>query len=248
MAQIVKMVLYFLLKIKVMYSQNGEDKIVKKYFDNVQLKTNIELPLRCVLEIGANDGSTLSNSRLLIENGWEAVLLEPSSAYQKLTEFHSNADTFDDIPIDIKTPRRNGSLVRLYNYGIGEKTEKVNFYESGSILRSGDTNLVSSIQPDQRWQEETSFVKKQVQLYHFEDFLKKFNLEFFDFISIDAEGMDWIILQQIDLEYHCTSCVCVEWNGDNNLLKLFTEYCNGYGLKEIHRNAENLIFARDLEL
>lgn len=34
-----------------------------------------------LLEIGAYDPKTLSNSRLLIEDGWEAVLIEPSPAH-----------------------------------------------------------------------------------------------------------------------------------------------------------------------
>ena len=52
------------------YSQNGEQKIILEYFqDKYKGK---------VLDIGANDGITLSNSRALIEKGWDGVLIEPA--------------------------------------------------------------------------------------------------------------------------------------------------------------------------
>ena len=77
----------------------------------------------------------------------------------------------------------------------------------------------------------------------FETFIKTYNIEILDFISIDAEGMDWVILSQINLHALQTKCVCVEWNGDPKLLTLYSDYCGEFGLKEIHRNAENVIFA-----
>ena len=54
-----------------MYSQNHEDDIVLNFFQNTESN-------KTVLEIGANDGKTFSNSLLLIENGWKAHLVEPS--------------------------------------------------------------------------------------------------------------------------------------------------------------------------
>jgi hypothetical protein len=91
--------------------------------------------------------------------------------------------------------------------------------------------------------QETNFTKKSIQFMTFETFIKTYNIEILDFISIDAEGMDWVILSQINLHALQTKCVCVEWNGDPKLLTLYSDYCGEFGLKEIHRNAENVIFA-----
>ena len=44
-----------------MYSQNNEEQVILDYFGN---------KIGNLLDIGANDGITLSNSRKLIELGW----------------------------------------------------------------------------------------------------------------------------------------------------------------------------------
>ncbi len=60
------------------YTQNNEEQIFIDYFKN---QNPSEL---CVLDIGANDGKTFSNSLRLIELGWSAILIEPSPK-EKLT-------------------------------------------------------------------------------------------------------------------------------------------------------------------
>jgi len=216
-----------------MYSQNNEDEIVKAYFDDLNKNNTFELPFE-LLEIGANDGSTFSNSRFLIENGWDAHLVEPSSVYDKLVDLYSEKKERVD---------ENIQVIGIYNVAIGERNEIGDFYESGSILNKGDSNLVSSATPDGKWMQETNFTKKSIKFMTFETFIKTYNIQILDFISIDAEGMDWAILSQINLHALHTKCVCVEWNGDPKLLTLYSDYCGEFGLKEIHRNAENVIFA-----
>ena len=53
-----------------MYTQNNEEELVRAYFSDKDTKT------MCLLDIGANDGETFSNSRQLILDGWNAVLVE----------------------------------------------------------------------------------------------------------------------------------------------------------------------------
>lgn len=52
------------------YSQSGEQALVAEWADG--------RPPGRVLDIGAGDGETFSNSRTLIEQGWSAVLVEPA--------------------------------------------------------------------------------------------------------------------------------------------------------------------------
>ncbi len=66
----------------------------------------------------------------------------------------------------------------------------------------------------------------------------------FDFITIDAEGNDWNILKQIDLNKVECKCLCIEYNTDFALLNKYTEYVIPFGFKEIHRNYENVIFVK----
>lgn len=210
-----------------MYSQNNEDEIIFNWF---QTKCESKERPLSVLDIGANDGKTFSNSLLFIENGWEAHLLEPSSVFERCKSLHEG-----------------NKLVSVYKLGIAEQNGIIDFYESGSF-EGHDKALVSCVDPNEmtRWGNSVSFEKTEAQFLTFEDFLFKYNLDKkrFDFISIDAEGLDWEILSQIDLDLHETQCVCVEWNSINDLDLRFTKYCNNFGLYEQERNAENIIFVR----
>lgn len=207
------------------FSQNGEDLIIKDYFDKIGIVQGV------LLDIGANDGVTFSNSKLFIDNGWQGHLIEPSSVFEQLSDLHKENEN-----------------VFFYNFGIGQTDAQVKFYESGSVLgHKKDSNLVSSAIPTERWRKETTFIEKEVPFLSFETFLDfafKGTTPIFDLISIDAEGFDWEILQQIDLDLHETKCVCVEFNGNNFFDLLMTKYCNNFGLYEEARNEENIIFVR----
>lgn len=206
-----------------MYSQNHEDDIVLNFFQNIESN-------KTVLDIGANDGKTFSNSLLLIENGWKAHLVEPSSTFRTLMDFHKENDN-----------------VLIYPIGIGLENGTIDFYESGSF-NGDDLNLVSCVKPNEmdRWQGVVQFNKTKAIFNTFDAFLEsnKLENEVFDFISIDVEGNDWDALQQIDLNKHDCKLLCIEWNTKNELANLFIEYASRFGLYEINRNAENIIFAK----
>jgi FkbM family methyltransferase len=206
-----------------MYSQNHEDDIVLNFFQNIESN-------KTVLDIGANDGKTFSNSLLLIENGWKAHLVEPSSTFRTLMDFHKENDK-----------------VLIYPIGIGLENGTIDFYESGSF-NGDDLNLVSCVKPNEmdRWQGVVQFNKTKAIFNTFDAFLEsnKLENEVFDFISIDVEGNDWDALQQIDLNKHDCKLLCIEWNTKNELANLFIEYASRFGLYEINRNAENIIFAK----
>lgn len=205
------------------YSQNAEDLLILNYFGNFK---------GTLLEIGANDGQTLSNSLLLIENGWNAHLIEPGrKVFDKLYVLHE----FNE-------------RVKMYNYGIGYHSETVKFYESGAhVLNGSDLGLVSSIgyAETERWRKSgVQFDECEIQLNTFADFYKFCSSEIFDFISIDAEGLDWEILQQINLTDVGCKALCIEWNSLDALHVGYTDYCALHGLKLAHKNAENLIFVK----
>ncbi len=207
-----------------MYSQNHEDDFILEYFQGEK---------KSVLEIGANDGKTLSNSLLLIENGWSAYLLEPSEkAFERIVKLHEH-----------------NKLVHLYRVAIAESSEEKIYYESGELLGNGDSALVSSLDENElkRWGDTVSFEPSKIICKTWSDFIIANDLQktHFNFISIDAEGYDWIILEQINLTLHKCEVLCIEWNGVSELADKFTEYANSHGLFEVKRNAENIIFARN---
>lgn len=199
------------------YSQNYEDLKVLEYFKG---------EVGTLLELGANDGTTLSNSRLLIENNWSASLIEPSSVFEQLAELHHDNHRVECIKV-----------------GVGTENGKVKFYESANHVANGtDKALVSTISAKElkRW-DKVKFEEKEIDIVDFATLLTMTSYKTFDFISIDIEGLDILVLKQINLKKLGCKCLCIEHNGDNNVLNQIIEYCRPFGLYEMHRNAENII-------
>lgn len=200
-----------------MYTQNNEEEIILNYFGDKKGH---------VLDIGANDGKTFSNSLRVIEKGWSAVLIEPApTAYKRLQKLHGK-----------------NKNVTLLNIAIGTENGTATLNESGPLINASDTALVSSIDAGEmkRWEPlKIKFKEVKVEVMDFAT-LEKLTDNYFDLISIDAEGFDLEILRQVDLTN--TAMVIVEFNGKDEAQ--YISHCAKFGLKEISRNGENLIFAR----
>jgi len=207
-----------------MYSQNNEEQILLDYFKN---SNNHAMHL---LDVGANDGITFSNSARLIELGWNATLLEPSPlAFEKLQKNHADKPN-----------------VKCLNYGISALGGKNLFYESGGFENGLDVALVSTLDKNEtkRWGNSVEFKEIEAEFITYQEFVNDNKGCVFHFITIDIEGYDWLLLQQMDLNALGCQLLIIEWNGNlDNGNKMIT-HCNNFGLKEISRNAENLIFAR----
>lgn len=194
------------------YSQNNEDTIICNYFKG---RTGV------LLDIGANDGYTFSNSLALIDAGWAAVLVEPSpTAFKKLEELHG------------ANPN-----VKLHNVAISTTKGTATYYDMGNHVDETDTSLLSTLVPGEldRWKD-VEFKETKVQTVPYSEIENVY-----DFITLDAEGEDWNILKQINLEH--TQMICLEWNSNPATLALFRSYVP-VEMKEVLRNCENVIYAR----
>jgi FkbM family methyltransferase len=206
------------------HGQNKEDEIinnliVSKYGSDFK---------GTILDLGANDGITLSNSRYFIENGWNGILVEAGKLpYEKL----------------MATILPNTIAI---NSAIGNENGFLTFYESTNLLDANDVGLVSSLVADetQRWRNAgIGFTEYQVECFTWESFRDKFHLKSqnFDIISIDIEGMDYDVLIQMNLNELGCKILCVEFNGVNK--NKYVEYANKFNLHLVNENAENLIFS-----
>lgn len=200
------------------HSQNNEAEIVLNYFGKHK---------GTVLEIGANDGKTFSNSYDLILNDWYGILFEPGHIYDELHKLH-----------------KGNERVHTHRLGIADKAGFVKFWQSGSHVKNGiDLGLVSTMQEFEtlRWKKNgVKFTEIEIETVPFSWVAEKYPV--FDFISIDVEGFEWQILRQIDLKAVGCKCLCIEWNSDRHAERLFKDYVSKFGMKEIERNAENLIY------
>lgn len=198
------------------YSQNNEQEIIANYFEG---KKGI------LLDIGANDGITFSNSRHLLLNGWSGCLVEPSpSCVQKLLQLYE--DRKDVSVFDVAIVKEDYNKTSIY------------LHVNDPHIPNDDSLLSTTVETEiNRWNG-IKFKKVKVEAMNYNELFAGLR---FDFITIDAEGMDLAILQQIDFNTSQTQMVCVEYNGVNP--EQYIAHCTKYGLTEIHRNAENLIFA-----
>lgn len=206
------------------YGQNREDEIinnliVSKYGSDFK---------GTILDLGANDGITLSNSRYFIENGWRAVLIEAGKLpYQKL--------------LTTLLPQTTAM-----NIAIGKEDGILTFYESKNLINPDDVGLVSSLisQETQRWRNAgVDYTEYQVKCYTWASFIDKNYLkgQNFDIITIDIEGLDYDVLTQMNLKELDCKVLCVEFNGKE--IEKYINYMNTYGFNLVHQNPENLIFS-----
>lgn len=203
-----------------MYSQSKEEQYITEYFKDFT---------GTLLDIGANDGKTFSNSLRLIELGWKAVLVEPApTAWDNLLLLHGDNEKVVLVPLCI-----------------GQTNKKVVFHESGHHLPSkSDRALLSTVCPQEKtkWAK-VAFQEMEAEMVNYETLCKRTEIKDFDFITIDAEGMDVEILRQIDLS--ATKLLCIEWNGNPHARLEIEAYCSRFGMdKLIYTSGENLLIAR----
>lgn len=201
-------------------SQNNEAEISIKHFGDRRIT---------ILDVGANDGQTFSNSYDLIKLGHSAHLFEPGKVGLKAIALH-----------------RENANVHVYNKGLGATLGTLKFYESKNHVRGGnDEGLVSTTIYEEtlRWRKAgVEFTEREATILDFKVWFEHAGRPKLEFISIDVEGMEWEILQEIDLTETATEMLIIEWNGKEDLKEKFTRYCSKYGLSLSHSNKENLIF------
>lgn len=211
--------------IKKFYGQNLEDSLM----NDLIIKFYGENFIGSILDIGANDGITLSNSKFFRDKGWKGFLVEAAKKpYERLL---NNTD----------------NNTKCFNIALGIENLTLKFYESGRHLGNDDVGLVSSLIYDEthRWRSGgVKYDEYDVMCLNWKSFIEKYNLndEKFDIISIDIEGMDYEVLNQIDLDFVNCKIVCVEFNG--NRKQEFIELLDNFNMELVHENPENLIFVK----
>lgn len=199
------------------YSQNCEQDIILNYFGERK---------GVFLDLGANDGVTLSNTRALANTGWAGVLVDASpKAFKKLQENYPNQNDF-----------------HLYNIALSHENGILKFKESGTLLGAGDVALVSSFHDSEieRFKSVVEYEEIEAKCLTWPAFIQGCPVKDFDFISMDIEGSELDVLPYIDLSN--TAMLCIEWNSKEELKREYEKYL--YGFKLIYTSAENLIYAR----
>ena len=176
-----------------------------------------------VVDVGAADGYTGSNSHFLIHDyGWSGILIDPLPEHVKaLRERYAENDK-----------------VAVVDSAVGLEPGAVTFYPCGQ----GSTMLAD-------WRDRvirdfngvygepmTVHVKTLTEILDEHDAPKVI-----DFLSVDCEGMDWSVLRSLDWNKYRVDMACVEARPQNQRL---IDFMAARGLNVFAVTAGNLLFAR----
>jgi FkbM family methyltransferase len=177
-----------------------------------------------LLDIGAFDGKTFSNSLALIENGWGGVLVEPSiGPFKALLALHGG----------------NGRI-SLVHSAISRKSEFCKFWGTNDGV-----STLSEAHHD-KWREATEFAEpyylRTVTLVELLDYFPGH----FDFLNIDTEGssaelmVEWFTTV-VALKRMLPKVICVEHDGVQPHIMYFA---TRHGYKCEYESDENLVLVR----
>ena len=210
------------------YSQNKvEQDVIIQYIINNNLKSGK------LLDIGAFDGETFSNTRAIMENfpEWKGTLVEPSSySFSKLLDLY-------DTDID---------RVELLNIAITLDTE-LNTTPLLTFYESKNSPCISSSLSE--WANNHSKGTPTKKIYVGKIGMKEVLETFgpFDFISIDVEGYSSALVMQnwFDPRNYGCKLICIESDGidgvDGKLHIPLYEKLTNLGYVIVGRTWENLI-------
>jgi len=216
------------------YTQSGEQRVIIDFFRGKPCHW---------LSVGENDGTTYSNVRALSLLGHPGVAVEPAApAFAKLLALYRPEGR---PPLRLSEGVYRCDNIVLVNAAITTRDGPVDFYDSGTHLKKGDTSLLATTRPEEmaRWKKSgEQFTKTTARGITVKTLLKECGRTQFDFVSIDAEGVDYQILVQLDLTAMGVKMVCVETNSIDN--QKYVEYCAKFGMKLAWKCHENLIFSK----
>ena len=192
-----------------LYSQRDEERYIADVFAG-------KPPAR-LLDIGAWAPFDFSNSRNLIEQGWEALLIEPSpEPFLGLVKEYGN------------DPR-----IKLLNAAVGFNRGALKMYATADAVSTSDEATYK------QWKNTGGYYGSfYCMTITVEEILNQFGG--FDFVSIDAEGKSADIFVAY-IKHAQPECICVEHDGREGELM---EHAQQYGYKQIYHSGENVIFAR----
>ncbi len=169
---------------KKTYSQLGEDLIIKNYFDSIKVFTPT------YIDIGAFDPFNLSNTALFYELGSIGINVEPNPAQFKMF---------------IKHRRKDINL----NIGIGAKDGQLDYHMMSSAVLNTFSHE-KALEYESEWGFRIlDIIPIQVRTLSWviQNYLQG---KFPDFMSLDSEGMEDDIIQEMKTLGSLPSLICIE--------------------------------------
>jgi FkbM family methyltransferase len=174
------------------------------------------------IDIGANDGISISNTYIFEQLGWKGICIEPLPAiFLRLKKFR-NCDCYN-IALSSKSNENVEFLKSLKSSGLsglyeGMSESHKNFAGAGEIIK--------------------------VKTMTFDEIMKKYtNIKHIDFISIDVEGHEMEILKTINFKKYSFSLLTIEKNEPEKII----EYMNKNGYKIFMEVGADIMFIPEIK-
>lgn len=200
-----------LLKNKGDGSQSGEISVIKSMLTSDSPKF--------IVDVGAYDGSTISNSAHFIKKGWHGLLVEPAPiAFEKLDKKY-----------------RSNRRVTCFNLACSDENGVSDFY----FGPDGEDSMFNTLYRDENeWFDSnrgdnhiTVKVQKLNEILNQEEFPKDFSI-----LLVDTEGMDYEVLRGLDFNIYRPRIIVTEeykWNLEKHESKYKLLKNNGYEMNKI---------------
>lgn len=175
-----------------------------------------------LLDIGAWDAKTFSNSRALIELGWSAVLIEPSPGpLHGLVKEYGEWNRWHNVQVVGAALTVHGGLIEL------------------NITDDAVSQPTSDAQRIEEWQSTGGFFGKlTVPSISVADLFAQFGGNF-EFVSIDTEGTSTAIFAEMLRVGPRPRCIVVEH--DNNFVEL-SQHAEAAHYRLLHENGTNRVY------
>jgi FkbM family methyltransferase len=205
------------------YSQEGEDMILKRIFEN---KKN-----GFFIDIGAHHPKKFSNTFFFYLKGWNGINIDAMPGSMKIFKKTRKNDINLEIPIS-----ENKQILTYFAFN---EPALNSFDEELSIKRLSNSNYHLKF-------------KKHIETSRLEDVLDKYlplNTTI-DFLTIDVEGLDFQVLKSLNLKKYKPNIILIEIL-DSNFNNLFTNeislflFENDY---EIIAKSVNTVFFKKISI
>jgi FkbM family methyltransferase len=208
------------------FSQNNEQDFILNFFKGENPKKNK------FLDVGANDGKTFSNTHALSLLGWGGVCVEPTnSAFLKLQKLYSD-----------------NKNIKCINAGISNITDVVEINESLNWINSeAPIGILSTLNSNNKDRfKGMNWKLSEIILYTFKDLENLYNLEedSYDFINVDVEGHELIVLNEIEGLLSKCRLLCIERTEDQSNNEKILDKLNDIGFHVRFETIDNYLLSK----
>jgi FkbM family methyltransferase len=194
------------------HSQNDEENYIVNYFVKNSPKHG-----RTLLDIGAYDGMTFSNTKALLDQSWKGVMVEASP--QVFTALQRNTE---GLNVDLC----QACIVTQPVVGM------IPFWDNAGAVASNNPDHV------ERWKNHAEFQKIMLMPIHYKALLSTYGTEF-DMVDIDIEGESANLFFEMFPLMPSVDLWVVEHDGRKQEI---IDLCVGFAV--LYENGENVVLGR----